>query len=179
MLPTLCSTKEVPHTTDVRFIDTGNIEGAQKETGYGLEAAGIFGPFHVASEAYWQKVGVGGGLEDPKFFGAYLEGGYFLTGESRGYKAGKFDRVKVNKPFGKGGLGSFGINARWDYLDLTDAGFLGGKQNAYQASLNWKPVDYVLFGLNYAHIIYDDAAIGADDRDYSVDVIGLRSQVDF
>ncbi|HVH48930.1 MAG TPA: porin, partial [Sphingomicrobium sp.] len=32
------------HTTDVRFIDTGNITGAEKETGLGLEAAGIFGP---------------------------------------------------------------------------------------------------------------------------------------
>ena len=168
------------HTTDVRFIDTGNISGAKSETGYGLEAAGIFGPFHVASEAYWQKVGRSSGLEDPTFFGAYLEGGYFLTGESRGYKAGKFDRVKVAKPFGKGGLGSIGINARWDYLDLTEGGFIGGTQNAYQASLNWKPTDYVLFGLNYAHILYDDAAISAaGDRNYSVDMIGLRSQIDF
>ena len=42
-------------------------------------------------------------IDDPTFFGAYVEGGYFFTGESRGYKAGKFDRVKVLKPFGKGG----------------------------------------------------------------------------
>ena len=170
------------HTTDVRFQDTGNIAGAKTETGYGVEAAGIFGPFHVASEAYWQKVGRESGMEEPKFFGAYVEGGYFLTGESRGYKAGKFDRVKVSKPFGKGGMGALSVNARWDYLNLNDGDFLGGKQNAYQGSLNWKPVDYVLFGLNYAHIIYDDAAIGAgdgDDHNYSVDMIGLRSQIDF
>lgn len=168
------------HTTDVRFIDTGSIAGAKKETGYGLEGAGIFGPFHVASEAYWQKVGRESGLEDPTFFGAYVEGGYFVTGESRGYKAGKFDRVKVKKPFGKGGIGAISVNARWDYLDLTDSGFIGGTQNAYQLSLNWKPADYVLFGLNYGHILYDDAAIDADgDRDYSVDMIGLRSQIDF
>ena len=168
------------HATDVRFIDTGEILGAEKETGYGLEAAGIFGPFHVASEAYWQKVGREGGLADPTFFGAYVEAGYFLTGEKRGYKAGKFDRVKVNKPFGEGGLGAFSVNARWDYLDLNDEGIVGGTQNAYQASLNWKPSDYVLFGLNYAHILYDDAVADlAGDRDYSVDVIGLRSQIDF
>lgn len=168
------------HTTDVRFIGTDDIEGAQKETGYGLEAAGIFGPFHLASEAYWQKVGCQSGLAEPTFFGAYLEGGYFLTGEKRGYKAGKFDRVKVTNPFGKSGFGAISVNARWDYLDLTDDLIVGGKQNAYQASLNWKPIDYVLFGLNYAHILYDDAALdAAGDRDYSVDVIGLRTQVDF
>ncbi len=168
------------HTTDVRFVDTGEIGGAEKETGYGLEAAGIFGPFHVASEAYWQRVSRESGLEEPTFFGAYVEGGYSLTGEKRGYKGGKFDRVKVKNPFGEGGLGAVSVNARWDYLDLTDAGLVGGTQNAYQASLNWKPMDHVLFGLNYAHILYDDAAVdAAGKRDYSVDVIGLRSQVDF
>ena len=168
------------HTTDVRFIDTGSIAGAETETGYGVESAGIFGPFHLAGEVYWQKVGRTGAA-DPAFFGAYVEGGYFFTGESRGYKGGKFDRVKVRNGFDKGGWGSLGLNLRWDYLDLADAGINGGTQNAYQASLNWKPTDYVLFGLNYAHLIYDDAAIATDngDRDYSVDVAAVRALIDF
>ena len=167
------------HTTDVRFIDTGNIGSAEKETGYGVEAAGIFGPFHVAGEAYWQKVSRAG-FPDPTFFGAYVEGGYFFTGETRGYKAGKFDRVKVKRGFDKGGFGAVGLNLRWDYLDLNSQGIVGGTQNAYQASLNWKPTDYLLFGLNYAHLVYDDAAIVAGgDRDYSVDMLGVRSQIDF
>ncbi|HYI42500.1 MAG TPA: porin [Sphingomicrobium sp.] len=168
------------HTTDVRFIDTGNLEGAKTETGYGVEAAGIFGPFHVASEAYWQEVGRETDLGDASFFGAYVEAGFFLTGESRGYKAGKFDRVKVKRPFGAGGIGAVSVNARWDYLDLTDGDILGGKQNAYQVSLNWKPTDYVLFGLNYGRINYDGAlATPEGDRSYTVDMVGLRSQIDF
>ena len=176
------SQRPAVHSTDVRFIDTGNIDGSESETGYGLEAAGIFGPFHVASEAYWQNVSRTG-FDDPTFFGAYLEGGYFFTGESRGYKGGKFDRVKVKKGFDKGGFGALSLNLRWDYLDLNNAGILGGKQNAYQASLNWKPTDYVLLGLNYAHLVYEDG-IDIDptieiDRDYSVDMVGVRSQIDF
>lgn len=170
------------HTTDVRFVDTGTLGGAEKETGYGLEAAGIFGPFHLAGEAYWQKVSRAG-FDDPTFFGAYVEGGYFFTGESRGYKGGKFDRVKVKKGFDQGGFGAVGLNLRWDYLDLNSKSILGGKQNAYQASLNWKPTDYVLFGLNYAHLVYKggidiDPTAGVD-RDYSVDMVALRSQIDF
>jgi phosphate-selective porin OprO and OprP len=167
------------HTTDVRFIDTGSISGVDSETGLGLEAAGIFGRFHLAGEAYWQRVRrVTAG--DPTFFGAYVEGGYFFTGETRGYKGGKFDRVKVKNPFEKGGWGAFGLNLRWDYLDLTDKGIAGGTQNAFQASLNWKPTDYVLFGLNAGHILYEDAAIVADgDRDYSATMAGLRGQIDF
>jgi phosphate-selective porin OprO/OprP len=173
------------HTTDVRFIDTGTILGARHETGFGLEAAGIFGPFYAAGEAFWQQVDRSG-FDDAGFFGGYVDVGYFITGETRGYKGGKFDRVKVLKPFGKGGWGSLGVNLRYDYLDLKDrsAGIFGGKQNAFQASLNWKPIDYVLFGLNYAHIKYDDAAIDADpgpgvDRNYIVDMVAARAQIDF
>ena len=168
------------HTTDVRFIDTGPIGNAREETGYGLEAAGIFGPVYLASEAYWQKV-AREGFADPTFFGVYVDAGYFFTGESRGYKAGKFDRVKVRNPFNKGGWGSLGANLRWYYLDLSDGVISGGKQNAFQLSLNWKPVDYVLFGLNVAHIVYDGAAIPLADgeRDYDVNVAAIRTQVDF
>jgi phosphate-selective porin OprO and OprP len=168
------------HTTDVRFIDTGRIDDARTETGYGVEAAGIFGPFYLAGEAFWQRVGRDG-FPNPTFFGAYADAGYFFTGETRGYKDGTFDRVKVKNPVGKGGMGSLGANIRWDYLNLKDGLIVGGKQNAFQLSLNWKPIDYVLFGLNLAHIRYDDAAIVLPDgdRNYSVDVVGFRSQVDF
>jgi phosphate-selective porin OprO/OprP len=167
------------HTTDVRFIDTNTISLARSETGVGLEAAGIFGPFDIAAEAYWQKVGREG-ASDPTFFGGYVEAGYFFTGETRGYKGGKFDRTKVLKPFDKGGWGAIALNVRYDYLDLINKGIVGGKQNAFQASLNWKPMDYVLFGLNGAYIKYSDAAIvAAGDRDYDVSMVGLRSQIDF
>jgi 3-hydroxybutyryl-CoA dehydrogenase/5-formyl-3-hydroxy-2-methylpyridine 4-carboxylate dehydrogenase len=66
-------------------------------------------------------------------------------------------------------------------LDLVDKGIVGGTQNAIQASLNWKPTDYVLFGVNFAHLMYDDAAIAttSGDRDYNVNVLGVRGQIDF
>ena len=167
------------HTTDVRFVDTDTIANADGETGYGLEGAGIFGPFYVASEAYWQKV-ARNGFDDRTFFGAYADVGYFFTGEKRGYKGGKFDRIKVKNPLGEGGWGALWANARFDHLDLSDGPIVGGTQNAFQLSVNWKPIDYVMFGLNFAHIRYEDAAISAaGDHDYSVDVVGFRSQIDF
>jgi phosphate-selective porin OprO/OprP len=49
------------------------------------------------------------------------------------------------------------------------------------ASLIWIPTDYVRFLVNYARLSYDDAAIPAlgGDRDYGVDVLGARAQIDF
>src|SRR4028118_1130251 len=49
---------------------------------------------------------------NPSFWGGYLEAGYFLTGETRGYKNGTWDRTKVLKPFSKDGWGALQVNAR-------------------------------------------------------------------
>jgi phosphate-selective porin OprO/OprP len=167
------------HTTDVRFLATPAL-AVKKETNYGLEAAAISGPFHAAGEVHWLKANRLAGV-DPTFFGGYAEVGYYLTGETRGYKNGQFDRTKVLKPVGQGGFGAVQINLRYDHLDLNDGGILGGRQRGYQASLVWIPQDYVRFLLNYGRMSYGDAAIPAagGDRDYSIDVFGARTQIDF
>ena len=108
---------------------------------------------------------------NPSFLGGYLEAGYFLTGETRGYKNGTWDRTKVLKPFSKGGMGAFQVVGRVDYLDLdtnklheavnnnfrtgafsaTNNYTRGGKQIGLQAGLTWIPEDYVRVLLNYSH----------------------------
>src|SRR4051812_7839661 len=173
--------------TDQRFIDTGNI-AADGDDVVGLELAAIHKSLHFAAEA--QKVwvrkaygaagaaGVNADLQDndvipagsvllngnPTFSGGYAEVGYFFTGETRGYKTGRFDRTKVLHPFNDGGWGALQLNARVDYLELRDrvdgssasvsAPFYvnGGKQLGYQASLIWNPIDYVRFIAQYGHI---------------------------
>lgn len=168
------------HTTDTRFLATPAFP-VDKETSYGLEAAAINGPFHAVGEVHWLNADRDVPGATPTFFGGYAELGYYLTGETRGYKAGKFDRTKVLNPVGKGGLGAFQVNLRYDHLDLNDAGIIGGRQNGYQASLIWIPQDHVRFLLNYVHLNYDDAAVAAagGDRDYGIDVFGARAQIDF
>lgn len=166
--------------TSERFINTGIIP-AKGERGYGLEAAYIRGPLHLAGEAFWQKVDRPGALADPTFFGGYAEAGLFLTrGDTRGYDGGEFARVKPKRPLGKGGFGAVQVNLRYDYLDLVDAGIVGGVQNGYQAGLSWMPTDYTKLMLNYGYMHYSDAAVPAgSDRDYAVDVVGARAQIDF
>lgn len=168
------------HTSNTRFLATPAL-GVTKETSYGLEAAAIRGPFHAASEVHWLKSDTLDPAVSPTFFGGYAEVGYFLTGETRGYKGGQFDRTKVLRPVSEGGIGAFQVNLRYDHLDLNDDGILGGKQAGYQASLIWIPQDHVRFLLNYARLNYTDAAIPAagGDRNYGIDVVGVRAQLDF
>lgn len=169
------------HFTDDRFVDTGDFAAAS-EFGMGLEAAAISGPFHAAAEGYWQKADRPGALADPTFFGGYAELGMFLTrGDTRGYKEGVFDRVKPASPVGEGGFGAIQLNLRYDYLDLVDAGVIGGTQDGYAVSLVWTPTDYTRLMMNYGRMQYDRAALAAagGDRSYGVDAFGVRAQIDF
>lgn len=168
------------HTTDTRFLSTPALRVGQ-ETSYGLEAALIRGPFHATGELHWLRADTLTAGTSPTFFGGYAEVGYYLTGETRGYKGGRWDRTKVLKPVGSGGLGALQLNLRYDHLDLTDDGVVGGTQRGYAAGLVWIPQDHVRFLLNYARLRYDNAAVAtpSGDRDYGVNVIGARAQIDF
>jgi phosphate-selective porin OprO and OprP len=167
------------HTTDVRFADTKAI-AATGEYSFGLEAAYINGPFHATIEGH-QVTAKRTGFANPSFQGGYAEAGMFLTkGDTIGYKGGAYDRIKPANPINKGGLGALLLNGRYDYLDLNDAGVLGGQQSTYGASLIWIPMDYIRFIVNYGHVELRDAAIAAGtDRNYGVDSFGVRGQLDF
>lgn len=188
-------------TTDVRFVDTGNF-AAKSDLILGLEAYGVFKSLHIGGEAQIIKVQsyragdistgldafAGGSVvtptDDPTFFGGHFEIGYFLTGETRGYKNGLFDRTKVLNPFDKGGSGAFQLNGRVDYLDLDSSRLKngvtnnfatgtttlaavnarlgrGGKQTGYLAGLTWIPTDYVRFLLNYIHTEVEGGPLAA------------------
>lgn len=170
------------HSTDVRFIGTPSLT-VDNETDFGIEAALIRGPFYAAAEAHWLEADTAAPGASPNLFGAYADLGWFITGETRGYRGGRWDRTRVRRPIGGegGGFGALQLNLRYDYLDLNSGPVRGGIQNGLQASLIWIPQDYVRFLLNYGHLIYDDAVIPAagGDRDYSVDVLGARAQIDF
>ncbi len=92
-------------------------------------SAGVFGPAHfqgeyVMSSATALDEAEGGErdlAEDASFSGYYVQGGYFLTGESRGYKGTSFDRTKVKSDFlDEGGWGAWEVLARYSSLDLND-----------------------------------------------------------
>lgn len=168
------------HSTDTRFVDTGAIL-ASGETGYGLEAAAVHGRFHAVGEASWMTVRRPG-LVDPTFFGGYAEAGLFLTNDHRVLRKGAFDRVRPSRNLTNGGMGAVELNLRYDWLNLNDsaAAITGGQQATYGASLTWIPTDYVRFILNYGHVVVDDARIAAGtDRNYALDALGLRAQIDF
>jgi phosphate-selective porin OprO/OprP len=167
------------HTTDLKFVSTGTISGVEGERGLGLEAAYINGRFHATAEAYWQKV-IRTGLADPNFNGGYAEVGYLLTDDTTAYKGGVYDRIRPKNPVDKGGFGAVQVNARYDWLDLIDAGIIGGRQQTAGVSVIWIPTDYVRFIADYGHLwIKDSPVLAGGSPNYASDAFGLRAQFDF
>jgi len=212
-------TRPLTQVTDQRFIDTGAL-ASKGDTTVGVEFAAIHKSLHVAAEA--QKVWVRDAFSsvaldpdnndtptgtlyngDPSFWGGYFEVGYFLTGETRAYKGGKWDRTKVLKPWSDGGWGAFQVNGRVDYVDLSDrvddaptTGLAfsapyyvnGGKQLGLQASVIWNPVDWVRFMAQLGHLEVTGGpkALGlvdplkpANKRNFGVKSLSARAQVEF
>ena len=215
--------------TDQRFVNT-DFFAAKSDDIFGLEFAGIFKSLHFAAEGQYtvanaydrgDTLAAGDPLDlfnstsvfvptgNPSFWGGYAELGYYFTGETRGYKAGTWDRTKVLKPFSKGGWGALQLNGRVDYLDLDSSRLKngcsnnfttgvctgspvlskGGTQLGFLASLVWIPEDYMRFYLQYSHAQITGGPFAAtvkstsskpiDEREYGVDTVAARAQIDF
>jgi phosphate-selective porin OprO/OprP len=167
------------HTTDLRLVDTGDIT-ATGERNFGAELAYVHGPFHATAEGH-SMTALRPGLDDPTFWGGYVEVGMLVTGgDTTAYKGGVYDRIKPTDPVSEGGIGAIQLNARYDRIDLSDGAVIGGIQEALGLSAIWMPTAYVRFLLNYGHLWVGDAAVPAGtDTDYQVDTMGVRAQVDF
>lgn len=173
-----------------RFVDTdyGAAAGLPAFSGdsdqlFVGEAAYIRGPVMVMGQyAHLKADSVLGAEAD--FSGGNVDVVWNITGESQNYRGrgGDFTRSTVLNPItAEGGNGMWQAALRYDNLTLTDD-IIGGKvrggvQNSYVAALNWFPIDYVGFKLNYAHNTITGGDAGTRTGD--AQVISLRTQFDF
>lgn len=144
-----------------RLVDTGSFAG-DSTTLLGGEVAGVFGPFWFASEVMQADTDAPA-VGDPTFSGAYAQAGWFLTGESRVFKAseGAFDRNRPKANYGKG-PGAWEIALRYSTIDLDDAGVAGGEQDDITAALNWYLNPVARLMLNFVRADVD----GAGEADF-------------
>src|SRR5262245_22599045 len=125
-------------------INTGFI--GDEDTFWGLEAAGLWGPFAIQGEYAQLDVDLPGrtlirnngsagtpqafnpfvGVSDPTFTGWYVEGSWFFGGHKTYEEDGRWGRPKVNNPMfhGSGGWGALQIVGKYDVLEMGDVGHL-------------------------------------------------------
>lgn len=164
------------HIAD-RPIDTDGVAG-DSVIAYGLEAAGVMGPFSAQFEYMGYDLdGVAGGT-DADGDGWYIFGSYFLTGESRNYKwkKGAFDSVKPKSYAGKGGIGAWELAVRYSTADLDDTGVAGGKIDNLTVGLNWYATKNMMWKLNYVNVLDCNATCEDGFATGDADAITIRTQ---
>lgn len=168
-------------------IDGGNIADSGVITNVrtlrygGVEAAGVFGPLTVAGEAGRLWVNRFGAAND-HFSGYYGYAAYMLTGETRPFKGGNFERIRPFKELGNGGLGAFEIALRYDHLDLSDTPVpsrAGNEASSVTAGLNWYFNPYAKLMFNWVRFRGVNAPLDPTDTKTRGDVFATRLHLDF
>jgi phosphate-selective porin OprO/OprP len=184
-----------------KLINTGNIP-AKNAQELGAEFAVQKGPFFLASEYEHVRVQRTDINSTPEFGGYYVEGTWFLTGETKRYNqaSAAFDGPNVAHVFNPktGGLGALELALRWSDMNLnyhagsggaapaTDS-VRGGEQSIFSAGLNWYPNNLVRFMIDYQHVRIDRLSPSASAYStppgaqigQSYNAVALRSQVAF
>ena len=164
--------------TNERLVDTGDllIDGGDR---IGVEFAMVRGSLSLQGEYHHVIVYES---DDLNFWGYYLYGSYFLTGENRRYNRsnGTFTRIEPKhnfRPF-KGEWGAWELGLRYSYLDLNSGGIEGGKEKNFTVGLNWYLHPKIRFMFNYIKANVEDRDDPFID-DGTVNIFASRFQVVF
>ena len=177
---------------------------------YGLEAAAKYESVWLNGEINWFGMDqisdpaehFADNLPDLEYMGYYIQGGWIITGESKGYNMSKaaWSGVRPAEPFnlGSGGPGAWELAFRYSYVDLDDevntflndsngtswlVGTRGGRETNFTLGVNWYINTYIRFMFNYIHADVDRTTAGDQPgagglaTGDSFDMLGLRAQV--
>jgi phosphate-selective porin OprO/OprP len=163
--------------------NTGASAGLNREanhvTRFGAESAVVYGPFSAQTEYLRMDIS-GRGYKDEALDGYYGYMTYFLTGESRNYKAktASWDRIKPNHNFDmKGGLGAWELATGYDYMNLNSGVITGGRASTAKFGVNWYPNSHTRVMANYVKALDIRSSNVYNNADF--DIIETRVQLDW
>jgi phosphate-selective porin OprO/OprP len=167
--------------TDDRLVDTGEFFNDYADQ-INPEFAMITGPLSFQGE-YFHMFNKAEALGDPKFWGFYLYGSYFLTGEHRNYgtRSGTFFRLQPEHNFRprEGGWGALELGARFSFIDLNDGAIKGGKETNFTAGLNWYLTRNTRFMFNYVLALVKDRKTPPAVDSGRAHIFQARFQIEF
>jgi phosphate-selective porin OprO/OprP len=162
--------------------DSGIITGTRSLRYGGVEAAGVFGPLTVAGEAGRLWLDRDSGLDDRHFTGFYGYAAYMLTGETRPFRGGNFDRVRPFKELGKTGLGAFEVAVRYDHLNLRKTPVparAGNEATSFTLGLNWYFNPFAKLMFNWVRFSGDNTPLDPVGGETRGDAFATRLHLDF
>ncbi len=162
---------------ELKYINTGTLEGVDNINLANFEAAFVNGPISVQGEYLTATVNnLNGVVFDHYNFSSYYgQLSYYITGESKNYKGSYegFDRVKPKKNFGgkDNGAGAWEVALRYSSSDLNSEDVFGGEQSDITLGVNWYLNPATRIMLNH---------VWADVKDTGkASILQARVQIDF
>lgn len=144
-----------------RFANTGsttpfptlpsNLANATDALLYNIESSFVWNAFHAQAEFTGASVDRFG-QSSLSFNGWYVQGGWFITGESRNFQtsSAQFKRITPNHRYG-----AWEIALRYSAIDLQTKDILGGEQQDVTVGLNWWVNQNIMFRFNYVRAMMD------------------------
>lgn len=165
------------------IVDSGVIPGVDKAFYIGAEAAVVQGPFTAWAEYGRLRLDRLGAASDPSFDGFYAAASYFLTGETRPFRNGNFDRIRPLSNFARdGGWGAVELALRYDRLDASDTPLVaraGNKAETLTAGLNWYLNPNFKLQLNWVRFNGDNTPLDPIGASSKGDAIAGRVHLDW
>ena len=163
--------------TGLTSVSLGTTAPGESQTTYSVEAAGAFGGFFFQTEFANSTLGQAPGVSDMDVTSYYVQGSFFLTGETKPYKK---DRATFGTPKPNGEAGAWELALRHDTIENSDLTGATGKPEVTQTTLgvNWYLNPNVRFMLNYStgEEQTTNTTTGAD-RTRELNAIALRTQL--
>jgi len=165
---------------DERLVDTGHFF-IEEGDAIDIELALKSGPFSLQGELFHAFTDADA-EGDPHFWGFYLYGSFFLTGESRRYNISRATFTPEEPQHGfqprKGRWGAWEIAFRYSYIDLNDERIKGGKERNITVGLNIYFHRKVRLMFNYINARLEDRA-EPRIHDDSANIFQTRFQITF
>jgi len=165
--------------TNVRLVDTAEFSTKGMDL-INPEMAIIAGPFSLQGE-YFHLFSDSDTADNPRFWGFYLYGSCFITGEHRNYDRsnGVFSGIKPNRDFHffEGGWGALELALRFSYIDLNGGTVRGGREYDLTAGLNWYLNENTRLMFNYVRAKAKDRETPPPIEDGIADILQVRFQI--
>lgn len=167
--PVKFSTRPEARPADEKLVKTGKIKHVDRTALLGLEAAWQQGPVSLQAEWMRSHLRRTEGRPDLDFDGWYVAGSWFLTGEARRYRDGKFKSIRSSRPGG-----AWELAARYSRVDLDDLEVRGGREDNITLGLNWYANEHLRLMLNYIDVRSQRRGLSDDPK-----ILLMRAQLAF
>jgi len=165
--------------TGLSSVSLGATAPGESQSTYSVEAASTFGPGFVQLEYANSTLGQAAGVADRDVTSYYVQGSFFVTGETKPYKK---DRGTYGSPKPIAEAGAWEVTARYDFIESPDLTGATGKPEVTQitAGLNWYVNPNVRLMLNYSMGEQEttNTTTSATTKT-ELDAIALRTQLSF